>query len=581
MEKLTDSELIELNKTNPPRTMNEIQDLASSVLLLNLQWKEMEEVLDSLQSSVEERLKEVISKEGEIKEGANKIERNEKIVKEQFERLKSKAEELGRQFRGLEAGKKCYEERLREVELAQKQLEEKQEEFVLKLKAFDMRCRDFELEKKEVERHRKDLELSVKRSEQQREEVKLMKEQVKDKLGEVRLKDKDLEKCLSEYELKEEQFRLKEKSFEKRCMEFELQEKATEERRRGNHLKGSKQANQKVVEFPNAGDGKKGVDMPMPNAAMLKGSGTSRNAKKRGRKSVEESDENCETDSEAETETEEALGTTVKAGESKGKEEEPVNTTEKVDPVISHSESGAGVNLPSEVLEYPDPEFSDFEKQRAENCFAVNQVWAIYDSLDSMPRFYARIKNVFNPGFKLRITWLEADPDEENEQNWVEQNLPVSCGNYCNGSTEDCVDRLMFSHRIYPIKSFGKFGCLVYPKKGEIWALFKDWNIKWASEPENHKPAYRYDFVEVLTNFDKEMGIWVSHLDKVKGFVSIFKQTARDGVICFRLSSRNLYRFSHQIPSVKMTGKEREGVPVGSFELDPASLPTDLILEKE
>ncbi|PPS15334.1 hypothetical protein GOBAR_AA05245 [Gossypium barbadense] len=561
MEKLTDSELIELNKTNPPRTMNEIQDRASSVLLLNLQWKEMEEVLDSVQSSVEERLKEVISKEGVIKEDANKIERNEKFVKEQFERLKSKAEELGRQFRGLEAGKKCYEERLREVELAQKQLEEKQEEFVLKQKAFDMRCRDFELEKKEVERHRKDLELSVKRSEQQREEVKFMKEQVKDKLEEVRLKEKDLEKCLSEYESKEEQFRLKEKSFEKRIMEFDLQEKATEERCRGNHLKGSKQAKQQVVEFPNVRDGKKGVDMPMPNAAMLKGSGTSRNAKKRGRKS--------------------ALGTTVKAGESKGKEEEPVSKTDKVAPVISHSESGAGVNLSSEVLEYPDPEFSDFEKQRAENCFAVNQVWAIYDSLDSMPRFYARIKNVFNPGFKLRITWLEADPDEENEQNWVEQNLPVSCGNYCNGSTEDCVDRLMFSHRIYPIKSFGKFGCLVYPKKGEIWALFKDWNIEWASEPENHKPAYRYDFVEVLTNFDKEMGIWVSHLDKVKGFVSIFKQTARDGVICFRLSSRDLYRFSHQIPAVKMTGKEREGVPVGSFELDPASLPTDLILEKE
>ncbi|KAH1083189.1 hypothetical protein J1N35_022950 [Gossypium stocksii] len=567
MQKLTDSELIELNKTSLPRTMNEIQDRASSVLLLNLQWKEMEEVLDSVQSSVEERLKEVISKEG-----ANKIERNEKFVKEQFERLKSKAEELRRQFRGLEAGKKCCEERLREVELAQKQLEEKQREFVVKQKAFDMRCRDFELEKKEVERHRKDLELSVKRSEQQREEVKLMKEQVKDKLEEVRLKEKDLEKCLSEYELKEEQFRLKEKSFEKRCMEFELQEKATEERRR---------AKQKVVEFPNARDGKKGVDMPMPNAAMLKGPGTSRNAKKRGRKSVEESDENCETDSEAETETEEALGTTAKAGESKGKEEEPVSETDKVPPVISHLESGAGVNLSSEVLEYPDPEFSDFEKQRAENCFAVNQVWAIYDSLDSMPRFYARIKKVFNPGFKLRISWLEADPEEENEQNWVDQNLPVSCGKYSNGSAEDCVDRLVFSHQIYPIKSCGKFGCLVYPKKGEVWALFKDWNINWASEPENHKPPYRYDFVEVLTNFDKEMGIWVSHLDKVKGFVSIFKQTARDGVICFRLSLGELYRFSHQIPSVKMTGKEREGVPAGSFELDPASLPSDSILEKE
>ncbi|XP_017628482.1 uncharacterized protein LOC108471361 [Gossypium arboreum] len=513
MEKLIDLELIELHKTNLRRTMNEIQDRASSVLLLNLQWKEMEEVLDSVQSSVEERLKEVISKEGEIKEGANKIERKEKLVKEQFETLKVKAEELGRQFRDLEAGKKCYEERLREVELAQKQLEEKQQEFVLKQKVFCMRCMDFELEKKEVERHRKYLELSVKRSEEQREEVKLMKELVKDMLEEVRLKEKDLEKCLSEYELKEEQFRLKEKSFEQRCMDFELQEKAMEERRR--------------------------VSL---------------------------------TDSE--TETEDAVGPTVKAGESKGKEEEPVSKTDKVSPVISHSESGAGMILSSEVLEYPDPEFSDFEKQRAENCFAVNQVWAIYDSSDSMPRFYAWIKKVFNPGFKLRITWLEPDPDEENEQNWVDQNLPVSCGKYCSGSTVVCVERLVFSHRIDPLESFGKYCCLVYPKKGEVWALFKDWDIKWASEPENHQPAYRYDIVEVLTHFGKEVGIWVSHLDKVKGFVSIFKQTARYGVY-FYMSSRELYRFSHQIPSAKMTGNEREGVPVGSFELDPASLPTN------
>ncbi|KAK8589758.1 hypothetical protein V6N13_088581 [Hibiscus sabdariffa] len=43
----------------------------------------------------------------------------------------------------------------------------------------------------------------------------------------------------------------------------------------------------------------------------------------------------------------------------------------------------------------------------------------------------------------------------------------------------------------------------------------------------------------------------------------------------FQVSSRELYRFSHQIPSFRMTGKEREYVPVGSFELDPASLPTN------
>ncbi|XP_021283227.1 uncharacterized protein LOC110415816 [Herrania umbratica] len=437
-------------------------------------------------------------------------------------------------------------------------------------------------------------------------------------------------------------------------------------------------AEQKVDGFSNVRDGKKGVEIPKPNAAKTKGSGTSRNAKKkRGRKSIEETDESCETGHGNEVEDmvshadcvnntgmnskvnrghrprrssrekrhvsyEEKLsddddfvssshkrskvttppnandekvddslskkdnsvdptaavdvcqkevkqkasappeGTIPnkkhKTGESEGKEEEPVifENKNEVSQVDGGSGSSKNVNPCPQVLEYPDPEFSDFEKHRAENCFAVNQVWAIYDTLDGMPRFYARVKKVFTPGFKLRITWLEPNPDEENQQNWVDLDLPVSCGKYCNGSSEGCVDRLMFSHRIDPIKSFGKCSFLVYPQKGETWALYRDWDVKWASEPEKHKPPYQYDFVEVLTDFDEEIGIGVAHLGKVKGFVSIFRQTERDGVISFQVSPRELYRFSHRIPSCRMTGKEREGVPVGSFELDPASLPTKL-----
>ncbi|TYI02500.1 hypothetical protein ES332_A11G271200v1 [Gossypium tomentosum] len=235
MEKLTDSERIELNKSNLRRTIDEIQDQASSVLLLNLQWKDVEKVLDSAQSSVEERRKEVISKEHEMNERANRfekeIESKEKLVKDQFETLKVKEEELGRQFRDLELGNKFYEERLREVELKQKQIEElklKEEEFVSKEKAFEERYREFELEKKELERRRKDLEFSVKHC----KEVKLMEKSVKDKLREVGVKEKYLEKCMSEYELKEKQFGLKKKRFGEHCVQFEMEERAFKERRR-------------------------------------------------------------------------------------------------------------------------------------------------------------------------------------------------------------------------------------------------------------------------------------------------------------------------------------------------------------
>ncbi|XP_039003437.1 uncharacterized protein LOC120130222 [Hibiscus syriacus] len=265
-----------------------------------------------------------------------------------------------------------------------------------------------------------------------------------------------------------------------------------------------------------------------------------------------------------------------KTGESKGKEEETVILDKnKVHQFDSGLESSRDMNPSPRELEYPDPEFTDFDKYRLENIFAVNQVWAIYDTLDGMPRFYAQVKKVYHPGFKLQITWLEADPDEEKQQNWVYLDLPVSCGKYRNGSSEACVDHLMFSHRIDPIKLSSK--CFfVYPRKGEIWALFKDWDVKWISEPEKHKPPYQYDFVEVLTDFDEEVGIGVAHLGKVEGFVSIFRQTERDGVISFQILSCELYRFSHRVPSFRMTGNERKDIPVGSFELDPASLPTYL-----
>ncbi|KAK8712926.1 hypothetical protein V6N13_148154 [Hibiscus sabdariffa] len=192
--------------------MDEIQDRASSILLLNLRWEDMENVLDSAQSSVEERFREAISKEDEIG-------RKEKLVKDQFEELRTKEEELGRQFRDLELGKKFCEERLREVELKQKQLEGLQ----LKEKGLEKRCRDFEFEK---ERQRKDLEFSVKQCEQQLKEVKLMEKMVKEEIG---LKEKCLNKCWREYELKEEQFGLQEKSFRMRYMEFEMEEKSLKE----------------------------------------------------------------------------------------------------------------------------------------------------------------------------------------------------------------------------------------------------------------------------------------------------------------------------------------------------------------
>ncbi|KAF5740567.1 putative DNAJ heat shock N-terminal domain-containing protein [Tripterygium wilfordii] len=222
------------------------------------------------------------------------------------------------------------------------------------------------------------------------------------------------------------------------------------------------------------------------------------------------------------------------------------------------------------VVEFPDPEFSDFDKGKGKNCFAVNQIWAVYDERDCMPRYYARVKKIFSPGFRLQISWLEPNPDDEVEQEWHETDLPVACGKYATGSTEETVDFPMFSHQMY-VKRTGGGSYLIYPRKGETWAIFKNWNINWRSEPKNHKPPNQVEYVEILSDFSENFGIAVAYLWKLKGFVSLFQRTDELEVI----PREHLYKFSHHIPSFTMTGKEKEGVPVGSFELDPACLLPD------
>ncbi|TKY45387.1 DnaJ like subfamily B member 14 [Spatholobus suberectus] len=229
---------------------------------------------------------------------------------------------------------------------------------------------------------------------------------------------------------------------------------------------------------------------------------------------------------------------------------------------------------PSSEICCPDPDFCDFERDKAEDCFAVNQLWAIFDNTDSMPRFYALVKKVYSP-FKLRITWLEPDSDDQGEIDWHEAGLPVACGKFKLGHSQRTTDRFMFSHQMHCIKGSDTGTYLVYPEKGETWAIFRHWDIGWSSNPEKHS-EYQFEYVEVLSDFDENVGIKVAYLGKLKGFVSLFQQTVLNGISLFCILPNELYRFSHRIPSYKMTGAERKDVPRGSFEFDPAGLPNGL-----
>ncbi|KAI8547820.1 hypothetical protein RHMOL_Rhmol07G0225600 [Rhododendron molle] len=239
----------------------------------------------------------------------------------------------------------------------------------------------------------------------------------------------------------------------------------------------------------------------------------------------------------------------------------------------SESDSDSSCDPEPVVYECPDTEFNDFEKDREENCFGVDQLWACYDTTEGMPRFYARIRKVFSPGFRLRITWLEPHLEDPDKINWFNGDLPIGCGKFIQGETQEAIDRVSFSHQVQFQKGSERCSYLIYPRKGETWALFKDWDISWSSDPENHK-KYQYEIVEVISDFVSDDATRVAYLEKVVGFVSVFQPTSREGKSSVLIPPAELLRFSHRVPSFKLMGTEKEGIPEGSFELDPAALDT-------
>ncbi|KAG9457549.1 hypothetical protein H6P81_002057 [Aristolochia fimbriata] len=227
-----------------------------------------------------------------------------------------------------------------------------------------------------------------------------------------------------------------------------------------------------------------------------------------------------------------------------------------------------------EGVDYPDSEFFDFDEGRTESRFQTNQVWALYDTRDGMPRFYARIKRVFSTTFKVQFTWLEPNPTNEDEFAWVKEELPIACGTYKHGDSDTSEMLGMFAYVVSWEKGV-RGSYKIFPRKGEVWALYKDWDISWSCDPEKHQ-TFKYDIVEVISDFNEETGVEVVYLIKVKGFVSVFQRPTFKGPESFKIPSKELLKFSHKIPSYRMTGEEDKDFPEGCFELDPASVPPGL-----
>lgn len=232
----------------------------------------------------------------------------------------------------------------------------------------------------------------------------------------------------------------------------------------------------------------------------------------------------------------------------------------------SEEDLSSGSAAKPNLFNYDDPEFSDFDKLREKSCFQVGQIWALYDEEEGMPRFYALIKKVTTTNFSLKYVWLEAEEDEENET----RNLPVSVGKFELGEEQKTNMCSIFSHLMYNKTRSRARHFKVFPRKGETWALYKNWNNDLSSDSESPR---EYEFVEILSDHAEGATISVGFLSKVKGFSCVFCPMPKDGLDTCEIPPHEFCRFSHRIPHFRLTGTEGRGATEGWYELDPASLP--------
>lgn len=248
---------------------------------------------------------------------------------------------------------------------------------------------------------------------------------------------------------------------------------------------------------------------------------------------------------------------------------------EKTSHSISNVESEVENFVPMQML-VTDPDFYNFDKDRTEDSFGNNQVWAAYDDDDGMPRYYALIHTVISlKPFKMHISWLGSKSNQElGPMCWVGSGFPKTCGHLRIGKSVVDDSLNAFSHKMKWTK--GARGLIqIYPLKGDVWALYRNWSPDW-NESTPDEIIHSYDMVEVTEDYRDELGVTVAPLIKVCGFKTVF-QKHPDPRKLWTIPREEMFRFSHQVPAHLLTGQEGVNAPKGCWELDPASTPLELL----
>lgn len=152
MEKVTSGlELVDLSKRNFRKTLDSLQEGAHSVLLLTIQWKEIESYFDSTRNVLEERAKELEAREESIKVRALELETKEKELCLKQSDLETKEKEFDLEQKTEVEKKKGEVEQLEKFTTRIESVERLSDE---KLMELDVRAKELELKVKEVEKQR-------------------------------------------------------------------------------------------------------------------------------------------------------------------------------------------------------------------------------------------------------------------------------------------------------------------------------------------------------------------------------------------------------------------------------------------
>ncbi|XP_026416870.1 uncharacterized protein LOC113312320 [Papaver somniferum] len=214
--------------------------------------------------------------------------------------------------------------------------------------------------------------------------------------------------------------------------------------------------------------------------------------------------------------------------------------------------------------------FYDFDSERSHEKFKTGQIWALYCDLDVLPKYYGKIKNVeLFPVFKLHIQWLESCSSPKGVIPLVDRSMPVCCGTFKVTRENEVYDDLgCFSHQLSCVPA-GRNLYNIYPRKGEVWALYNNFSSEWRYSDLKYCGYYIVEVIEVID----ACWIQVLVLQNVTGLKTVFQAKKEVGGFFFmRIPWTELCRFSHQVPSFKLA-EAKHGNLYGCWALDPKSMP--------